>query len=739
MIETSYSLRLLKLFKGYSQAYGTYNIHSLGGEGKQKPDYQTRKFPYSEHQFSEHIEGRQPIGIIPLDDNETVSFAAIDIDEYPIDLAAISTKLNNWKLPLVVCSSKSGGAHIYVFFIKPEAPAAVISLLKKVSAALGYPKAEVFPKQEKRTVGGVGSYINLPFFRHSSLSYSCWDGNKELGLDGFLSLAESRLISVTELESFIDGADLPKGLSPTPPNAEKVIKASGRNDFLFRFGCQLFHLTKDEPGLLEQLKKKNLSASKDEHLNFQIYGPLETAEIIQICESIISSAEKNASSGVGKLIAKLNESHAHVMVAGKARILNVKQDPIHDWNIHDFSTPGDFRSLYANRKVNIGEKSYNAADIWLTHPERLSYCGVTFDPARKSSSYFNLYQGFPVKPIRGDCGLYLDHILHNICRGDKDLYEYVLNWMADAIQNPATRPGVALAIRGKQGVGKGIFVNVFISLFGPHGIQVTQSSHLVGNFNAHLRDKLLVFADEAFWAGDKRAEGVLKGLVTEDKIAIEMKGVDMQPSPNYVRLILASNNDWLIPAGADQRRFVVMEAGAARMQDAAYFGAIIEQIENGGRQALMLFLLERDLNGVNLRSIPKTGALVEQKLHSMDSVGQWLYGCLDAGGFQEQGDGGRAEFIQWEQKYQISEFHGFYSFYCRRNSLRNQVPPSVFGRKVKKLFPSLIKTRTTFGRGRPTYYVLPALDAAREEFKSTNGLDSVRWDEEEGVLFEGAS
>ena len=74
----------------------------------------------------------------------------------------------------------------------------------------------------------------------------------------------------------------------------------------------------------------------------------------------------------------------------------------------------------------------------------------------------------------------------------------MIHWMADAIQNPSTRPGVALAIRGQQGVGKGVFVNMFARLFGPHFIQVTQSSHLVGNFNGHQKDKLLVFADEAF-------------------------------------------------------------------------------------------------------------------------------------------------------------------------------------------------------------------------------------------------
>ena len=86
--------------------------------------------------------------------------------------------------------------------------------------------------------------------------------------------------------------------------------------------------------------------------------------------------------------------------------------------------------------------------------------------------------------------------------------------------------------------------------------------------------------------------------MTEDNIAIEMKGIDVQSLPNYVRLILASNNEWIIPASADQRRFVVIEASEARMQDASYFGSIINQIKNGGREALMYFLSERILKGL---------------------------------------------------------------------------------------------------------------------------------------------
>lgn len=115
----SNALRFMKLFRGYSQAYGTYNPSGLGGEGKQKPAYRAKKTPATEQNFYDHVTGKQPIGIYPFDDNERVSFAAVDIDEYPIIHEALSEKLSSCKFPFIVCNSKSNGAHIYVFFREP--------------------------------------------------------------------------------------------------------------------------------------------------------------------------------------------------------------------------------------------------------------------------------------------------------------------------------------------------------------------------------------------------------------------------------------------------------------------------------------------------------------------------------------------------------------------------------------------------------------------------------------------
>ena len=54
-------------------------------------------------------------------------------------------------------------------------------------------------------------------------------------------------------------------------------------------------------------------------------------------------------------------------------------------------------------------------------------------------------------------------------------------------------------------------------------------------------------------------------------------------------------------------------------------------MDTGGRERLLYELLAFDLTTVNLRTIPKTAALLEQKIHSLDSVEGWLLERLKDG------------------------------------------------------------------------------------------------------------
>jgi len=719
--------RMADLFKGFSGGYGTYDARFLGkAEGKQKVHQFMVKEPPTIDLFEAHLSGQTPVGIYLLDDNEQVSFGAIDIDVYPIDLGVLANRLDQMSLPLIVCNSKSGGAHVYVFFESPQNPAETIDVLKTIAEASGYPGVEVFPKQAKRPSGGYGNYINLPFFGHPSLQYACYTPKGVIGLSAFLDLAECSRTTTANLNRIVSQRKPTKGFETKNDSELQRPQAAGRNEFLFYLGTDLMRQDLGHDIVATILREKNRTATEQDHENFVTEGPLPSDELEKLITNLKTIEPRQSSDNSNAIVEELNAKHAHVMISGKARIINITTDPQNGWQTHDFSTPADFRSRYANRKVKIGNRIRTAAEVWLESPKRQSYGGITFLPGKDAGDHFNLFQGFAVEPAEGDCSLYLEHIRDNICSADDELYEYVIHWMADAIQNPSTRPGVALAIRGQQGVGKGVFVNIFARLFGPHFIQVTQSSHLVGNFNGHQKDKLLVFADEAFWAGNKQAEGVLKGLVTEDTLSIEMKGVDVGQFPNFIRLILATNNEWVVPASAEQRRFVVIDASAARMQDTAYFGAVIQQMENGGLAALMHHLQSLDLEGVNLRKIPQTDALADQKLRSLDSVAAWLFSCLDNGGIEEVDTNTTTHFWDWPETYGTTKMYNAYIGYCKRVGQSHPVRDTVFGKGIIKYVPSIAKRREG-GKNRQHVYLLPPLDQARQEFALTTKIPNADW------------
>ena len=175
-------------------------------------------------------------------------------------------------------------------------------------------------------------------------------------------------------------------------------------------------------------------------------------------------------------------------------------------------------------------------------------------------------------------------------------------------------------MRGKEGVGKGVLAREFGRLFGSHYRHISQAGHLTGHFNAHLQQCSVLFADEAFFAGDRSHESILKALITEETLIIEPKGVDPFPVRNCLHLIMSSNSDWVIPAGADARRYFVVAVADHHKQDHAYFAAITKEMDSGGREALLEQLLRRDLSTFNVRDVPQTEALADQKAHSRRGV-----------------------------------------------------------------------------------------------------------------------
>ena len=106
---------------------------------------------------------------------------------------------------------------------------------------------------------------------------------------------------------------------------------------------------------------------------------------------------------------------------------------------------------------------------------------------------------------------------------------------------------------------------------------------------------------KAYWAGAKASEGALKDLLTNPEITIERKGVDAYTAPNYTRILFTSNEEFVVPASLDERRFAVFDVGIERKQDSKYFSELDRWYNTGGAGALLEYLKTFDLSTTNLR------------------------------------------------------------------------------------------------------------------------------------------
>jgi Family of unknown function (DUF5906) len=333
-------------------------------------------------------------------------------------------------------------------------------------------------------------------------------------------------------------------------------------------------------------------------------------------DSGVRNGNYRPSSDLNAELAEMNEHYAVVQIGGKTRVMSFERDPAYPGcKVPVFQSIPDFKAFHLKHKIQVGKKKWvGRGQWWIEHPERRQYKEVVYAPGIKvGDQSYNLWGGFACKPKEGDCSLYLNHMKDNVCQGNEEHYEFLLNVLAYGVQYPHKQGEIAVVLRGKEGVGKGKLVLTYGSLFGPHFKHISQPRHLVGNFNSLQQDCSVLFGDEVFFAGDRTHEGILKAIITEPTLQIERKGIDTFTAPNRMHIFLSSNNAWVIPAGADARRFFVLDVGDAHKQDHGYFAAIDRQMETGGREALLHLLLFRDLSGFEIRKVPQTAALADQK------------------------------------------------------------------------------------------------------------------------------
>jgi hypothetical protein len=250
----------------------------------------------------------------------------------------------------------------------------------------------------------------------------------------------------------------------------------------------------------------------------------------------------------------------------------------------------------------------------------------------------------------------------------------------------------------------------------------------------------MLFADEAFFAGDRRHESVLKALITEPSLPIEGKYMDVVFVPNMLHVYMSANAEWVVPVTHDERRYFVLDVIDARVGDRASFNALYSQMENGGLAAMIYDLLHRDISGFDPRDVPKTQALADQHRRSLDSLDQWWLTVLERGfiwrsRFCLDEFGGWLEFcttellngsyLQWSADTRAARPANRVALGCRMSEMYQDARPrgpQIIG-ELDTWPPNAQRDQLIVKDGkRPPGYILNSLDEARARFADIRGV-----------------
>ena len=241
-----------RVFPGLNRAYGQFFITErkgpkLDGYGK------TVRESYETKLWKEHLDGKTGLGVIPIDENNQCKWACLDVDDYSVDIEKISKQFV--KKNLIVCRSKSGGAHIFIFTKKPVSASSMINKLKDIVKKFGFVKYDLRPQQTKLlNKEDVGSWLNMPYFGgEQSDRYALYDG-EVLTPEHFIKWVDKFAVdSLDEIDlNFIEKLNKSNEILPGgPPCLQQLLSQGplgegGRNNGLFNIGVYLRKRFPDE-------------------------------------------------------------------------------------------------------------------------------------------------------------------------------------------------------------------------------------------------------------------------------------------------------------------------------------------------------------------------------------------------------------------------------------------------------------------------------------------------------------
>lgn len=362
------------------------------------------------------------------------------------------------------------------------------------------------------------------------------------------------------------------------------------------------------------------------------------------CPELVTAFRYNFMDQREAVFDALDSRYALAVYFSKVQVLDFEL--VNDLNRPDFEvlSPSDFQTLMSNRLVKVptpkGVRAISWGKFWMEHPRRKTFTSTDFMPGmpQEVDGVLNLWRGWAAVPDPGaKIDAWLHHVRHFICADDEKLYNWVMSWLADIVQNPMRKPGTAFLMQSGQRTGKNTLVAMMQRVIGLRYCREMNTAEQVANrFNSHFQHSLLAMVNEADISWSRVATNTLKTLVSDPLFHMDHKHGHAKTGYNWTRVVLSSNKERVIERDRDDFRYTVVEVVNPRseLSEAKYrqhFNDVWHEIENGGANGLLHLLQSWEYEPESVMSCYESDAGRRQKLMSMDAVAQWWASCLMAG------------------------------------------------------------------------------------------------------------
>jgi len=349
------------------------------------------------------------------------------------------------------------------------------------------------------------------------------------------------------------------------------------------------------------------------------------------------------------------------------------------------------RDLYPDILVN--NETIPFSEFWLNDPKKRRYNNIVFEPNpdKYDDNNYNLFKGFDnynkTENILSNDALFFK-LLKHICNEEKDIYEYILSWVAHIIKTPYKKTNVGIILFSSVGgIGKNALIDCLVKLFDKYTGKLESIEDITNKFNVNLTNKLFIYGDE-ICAKANKLNDKLKNIITRPQQNLERKNIDPILINDYSNYIFTTNNQNAFKVETNDRRLFMVECSENILSSEFfknYYNEINDEIKIN---ELYNFFknYKNDKWNIGIDRVPMTKLKKELEYENKPAYIQFLFKDIKN---------------LCNRKWSATDFINQSRLYAKNNFLSSNYTSTEFGRAMKKMNIDKKRGMTNM------YYVIP--------------------------------